>query len=146
MTLGIRSVTVGGEVRVGSGRAWRRYALVGIVALAMASVPLSAFAASSSSVPVGKQPCSVASGDVNADGKPDLVVPNAGSNNVSVLLNSGTGTFTPASGSPFAVGAAPCSVAITLWIASGSMRMEPSTACSASWLLGGWRSTVIGAG
>ena len=41
----------------------------------------------------GTQPYSVAIGDVNGDGKPDLVVSNYGSNSVSVLLGNGDGTF-----------------------------------------------------
>jgi hypothetical protein len=36
---------------------------------------------------------SVAVGDFNHDGKPDLAVANYGSNNVSVLLGKGDGTF-----------------------------------------------------
>jgi len=40
-----------------------------------------------SPVPVGSQPYSVALGDVNGDGKLDLVTANFGSNNVTVLLN-----------------------------------------------------------
>ena len=32
-------------------------------------------------------------GDVNGDGKPDIVVANEGSNTVSVLLGNGNGTF-----------------------------------------------------
>jgi len=39
---------------------------------------------------------SVVAGDVNGDGKLDLVVTNAGSNTVGVLLGHGDGTFAPA--------------------------------------------------
>jgi hypothetical protein len=46
--------------------------------------------------PVGTAPASVAVGDLNGDGIPDLVVANQGSNNVSVLLGKGDGTFQPA--------------------------------------------------
>ena len=35
----------------------------------------------------------MAVGDFNGDGKPDLAVANDGSNNVSVLLGNGDGTF-----------------------------------------------------
>src|SRR5215831_6172251 len=41
----------------------------------------------------GLNPSSVAVGDFNHDGKPDLVVANRISNNVSVLLGNGDGTF-----------------------------------------------------
>ena len=43
--------------------------------------------------PVGAEPVSVAAGDYNADGKPDLAVANKDSNTVSVLLGNGDGTF-----------------------------------------------------
>src|SRR5215831_12571491 len=39
----------------------------------------------------GSQPLSVAVGDFNGDGKPDLAVANQVSNNVSVLLGNGDG-------------------------------------------------------
>src|SRR2546428_14468 len=42
---------------------------------------------------VGTHPQSVAVGDFNGDGKPDLAVANAGSDTVSVLLGNGDGTF-----------------------------------------------------
>ena len=60
-------------------------------------------------VAVGTGPSSVASGDLNGDGKPDLVVANAGSNDVSILFGTG-GAFSaqPA----VAVGTNPRSVAI----------------------------------
>ena len=61
---------------------------------------------------VGLDPWSVAVGDFNGDGKPDLAVANAGSNDVTVLLGNGSGGFTVASGSPFAVGYYPLSVAV----------------------------------
>jgi hypothetical protein len=38
-------------------------------------------------------PISVAVGDFNGDGKPDLAVANTSGNNVSVLLGKGDGTF-----------------------------------------------------
>ena len=41
----------------------------------------------------GAYPVSVALGDVNGDGKPDLIVPNFNNSAVSVLLGNGNGTF-----------------------------------------------------
>ncbi len=61
----------------------------------------------------GRYPTSVASGDFNGDGKPDLAVVNDGT--VSVLLNTTSGGATSASFTPqqtFAIGAAPVSVAV----------------------------------
>ncbi len=45
--------------------------------------------------PVGQQPNSITLADLNADGKLDLVVGNCGSQDVSVLLGNGDGTFAP---------------------------------------------------
>src|SRR5205807_2618397 len=45
---------------------------------------------------VGANPSSVAVGDFNGDGRPDLAVANYYSNDVSVLLGNGDGTFQPA--------------------------------------------------
>ncbi|CAF5196542.1 unnamed protein product, partial [Rotaria magnacalcarata] len=41
----------------------------------------------------GSSPNSVVAADVNGDSKPDIIVANYGSSNVSVLLNIGNGTF-----------------------------------------------------
>ena len=43
-------------------------------------------------------PNSVAVGDFNRDGNPDLAVANYGSNNVSILLGNGGGAFAAAVG------------------------------------------------
>lgn len=51
-------------------------------------------------------------GDVNGDGKPDVVVPNLDGKAVTVLLGDGTGAFAPAPGSPIAVGDRPGFVAL----------------------------------
>ncbi|MFI5181986.1 MAG: FG-GAP repeat domain-containing protein [Thermoanaerobaculia bacterium] len=63
-------------------------------------------------IPVGREPSSVEIADVNRDGKPDLVVVNAGSNDVTVLLGDGRGGFTPAPGSPYPAGHSPNDVAV----------------------------------
>ena len=61
---------------------------------------------------VGTNPYSVAVGDFNGDGFPDLATANQGSNNVTVLLGNGLGGFTAALGSPIAAGSYPISVAV----------------------------------
>ena len=54
---------------------------------------------------VGSFPYSVAVGDFNGDGRPDLAVANQSGNNVSILLGTGSGSFGPATN--FAVGTNP---------------------------------------
>src|SRR5215467_7993313 len=58
----------------------------------------------------GRAPESVAVGDFNGDGTPDLAVANIGSNNVSVLLGNGDGSFQAAQ--DFGAGIWPISVAV----------------------------------
>src|SRR5262249_26578185 len=58
---------------------------------------------------VGEEPSAVAAADFNGDARPDLVVANATSNTVSVLLGNADGTFQPARSfatgpGPFALG------------------------------------------
>ena len=59
---------------------------------------------------VGSAPYSAVLGDLNGDGKLDLVVANEGNNTVSVLLGNGNGTFQAQQ--TFATGTSPDSVAV----------------------------------
>jgi hypothetical protein len=59
---------------------------------------------------VGSTPDSVAVADLNGDGKLDLVIANAGSNTVSVLLGNGAGGFGPAISFNVGTGAASVTV------------------------------------
>src|SRR5205823_1870319 len=68
---------------------------------------------------VGTSPYSVAVGDFNSDGKPDLAVANFNSNNVSILLGAGTGSFSAATN--FTVGTTPRSVALGDFNADGKV-------------------------
>jgi hypothetical protein len=65
--------------------------------------------AAGSPITVGPFVPSVATGDFNADGIPDLAVAGEG---ITVLLGNGTGGFTAAPGSPFASGTQPFSVVV----------------------------------
>ena len=61
---------------------------------------------------VGKGPKWISAADVNHDGNPDLVVANADSGTVTVLLGNGKGQFHEPAGSPFAAGHLPNDIAI----------------------------------
>jgi hypothetical protein len=62
-------------------------------------------------IPVGIQPTAMVAGDFNNDGKLDLAVANYGDGTITLLLGNGDGSFTPASGSPYPVGAFPYQIA-----------------------------------
>jgi FG-GAP-like repeat len=61
---------------------------------------------------VGNSPGSVEIGDMNNDGKSDLIVANERSHDVTILLGDGKGAFAPAPGSPFPAGHSPNDVAL----------------------------------
>jgi hypothetical protein len=65
-------------------------------------------AAAGSPILVGTQPRTISLKDLNNDTYTDMVISNLGSNNITVLLGNGTGSFSPAAGSPFnSIGTAP---------------------------------------
>ncbi|HEX9759647.1 MAG TPA: VCBS repeat-containing protein [Candidatus Acidoferrales bacterium] len=69
-------------------------------------------AAPGSPFAVGRDPYPHALGDLNGDGKLDIVTPNVRGNSVSVLLGDGKGGFANAPGSPISVIARPFYVAV----------------------------------
>jgi tetratricopeptide (TPR) repeat protein len=74
--------------------------------------------ATNSPIAVGTTPVAIATGDLNADGVPDLAVVNQGnatvSGSVSILLGSSNldGTFTQATGSPLGTATTPAGIVI----------------------------------
>jgi hypothetical protein len=64
-------------------------------------------AAPGSPFAVGREPYPLALGDVNGDGRLDVVTPNVGGASISVLLGDGQGGFKPAPGTPIAVTSRP---------------------------------------
>src|SRR5215510_3106608 len=75
-----------------------------------------------------RSPRSVAVGDLNGDGQPDLAVANFASNSVSILLGKGDGRFTAAQN--FRVGSNPYFVAVGDF--NGDQRLDLAVANSGS--------------
>jgi hypothetical protein len=65
---------------------------------------------SATSYTVGSGPASLAIADLDSNNTPDLAVANNGSNDVSVLLGTGSGSFTAAG--PYGAGSGPYSLAV----------------------------------
>jgi len=68
--------------------------------------------ASGSPIAVGTTPYAIVAADFRANGKLDLATANSGSNNVTLLLGNGDGTFAQAPASPFPVGKTPYSLVV----------------------------------
>ena len=78
-------------------------------------------AAPGSTIAVGTSPRSIASGDWNGDGAPDLAIANFISANITILLGNGSGGFGEATGSPIATGQNPLSLAAGDWNRDGKL-------------------------
>ncbi len=70
-----------------------RWWLTGLVVILLTSGAWAQCFQTATSFGVGSSPGSVAVGDFNGDGKPDLATANAGNGSVSVLLGDGIGGF-----------------------------------------------------
>jgi hypothetical protein len=81
-----------------------------VAAPASAATTVSFVPAPGSPFAVGIGPEGITSADFDGDGKLDLAIMNYNDNNVTVLLGDGSGGFTPATGSPFAVGLHPLGI------------------------------------
>src|SRR5207302_543791 len=68
--------------------------------------------------PAGPNPHSIAVGDFNGDGRPDLVVANQAGDDLSVLLGNGDGTFRPGQ---------PCTAIAPTAVAVGDFNGDGST-------------------
>ena len=79
--------------------------------------------AAQSTFAAGSKPASVALGDVNGDGRLDMITANQNSNNASVLLGNGNGTFQTQS--TFATGSSPRSVALGDVNGDGKLDISP---------------------
>ncbi len=82
-----------------------------------------------SPVPVGTSPHAVAAGDVNGDGRVDLVTASHALSTVTVLLRSADNTgYVEEAGSPIAVGANPTQIAIADFDGDPDGRLDIATA------------------
>ena len=74
---------------------------------------------------VSDEPLALASGDVNGDGRVDLVVPASeaddGSGKLHVFLGDGSGRFEQAAGSPYQTARRATAVALTDWSGDGAL-------------------------
>src|SRR5438874_13143335 len=111
--IGNRLIVVGGDINTGDNTVeTARVSTTGCVTPTATVTPVSCVLgfAPATNFPVGTGPRSVAAGDFNRDNNPDLVIANAGSDNVSVLLGNGFAGFGTATNFP--VGVSPVSVAV----------------------------------
>lgn len=72
-----------------------------------------------SPVAVGQFPQSLTAADFDKDGRLDIAVANASSDNVTILVGNGAGGFSPSAGSPVAVGDSPMFLASADWNLDG---------------------------
>jgi len=104
--------------------------VTGFIALLEAAPVFAQSFASAVSYAVGTHPYDGALGDFNGDGKPDLAVANNSTNNISVLLGNGDGTF--GAKTDYDVGQPAYGVAITDLNSDGKLDIVAETSFSAT--------------
>jgi hypothetical protein len=85
-------------------------------------------------VSVGDDPIAIAVGDFNGDGETDIAVVNHGSDNVSILLGNGDGTFAAAINT--AVGSSPTGLAVSDFDRDGILDLAVTSSSGVTILLG----------
>src|SRR5687768_2797364 len=95
-----------------------RAALIAALSLVVATRVHAACSFSGASYSAGTAPHAVALADLNRDNRPDMVLANSGSNNITVRLGNGSGGFGTAT--LFTVGTAPVYVAAGDFNADGN--------------------------
>ena len=94
-------------------------------------------AASAGPFAAGTGPRSLAVGDFNGDGYPDLAVANQTSSTITVLLGNGAGAFMAAAGGPFGAGSGPSGIVVGDFNADGMQDLAvASSAGNVTILLG----------
>jgi uncharacterized repeat protein (TIGR01451 family) len=96
------------------------------------------------SYPVGTSPSAVVVADFNGDGKADIAVANSGSNNVSILLGNGDGTFKVAMN--FDAGNSPSSIAVGDFNGDGKLDLAVFQSGNSSNATTGALSILLGNG
>lgn len=93
-----------------------------------------------SPVLVGKAPRGLAVGNFNGDSNLDIVTTNGGSNDLSILLGNGDGTFSLSASSPLAAGSAP------FHVVTGNFNADKYSDLAVANLVGGSISIFLGDG
>jgi hypothetical protein len=83
--------------------------------------------APSSPIAIGNGASALIAADLNGDGKLDLIVSNSTDKTISVFLGKGDGSFTPATGSPFASSLAVSALAIGDFNGDGKLDLALAT-------------------
>ena len=93
---------------------------------------------------MGTRPFFIASGDFNNDTRPDLAIANLGSQNVTILINTGNGRFSRPAGSPVSVPGRAYGLAVADFNRDGRVDLAVKNTLTGSSL--GYITVLLGAG